>query len=250
VPESKTFVIDLHAHVLPGIDDGPVDQEASLALLEAAARDGTRVIAATPHLRRDFPNVHVERIAADCAQLRTAIPVEWELELVSGAEVDLVWALDASDEQLRMASYGGRGTDVLIETPYGWLPPTFEAAVLSVVERGYRVLLAHPELSQSLQERPGRLGPLVDWGVLVQVSAGSLLRHPKRSRSGRCANELIASGMGHVIASDAHSSGPWRPPGLAGALTAVRKRHAARANWMVTSAPAAILGGTALPPPS
>lgn len=51
------------------------------------------MIVATPHLRRDFPNVHVERIAADCAQLRTAIPVEWELELVSGAEVDRVWAL-------------------------------------------------------------------------------------------------------------------------------------------------------------
>ena len=115
-------MIDLHAHVLPGIDDGPADVEGSLALLHAAALAGTRVIAATPHLRRDFPRVRPEDIAASCATMQERIPADWDLQIVSGGEVDLGWAMRATDEQLRMASYGGRGTDLLVETPYGTSP--------------------------------------------------------------------------------------------------------------------------------
>ena len=107
----------MHAHVLPGIDDGPADLQESLALLRAAALSGTRIIAATPHLRRDFPRVRLEDIADSCLLLAEHVPRDWGLQIVSGGEVDLGWAMRATDEQLRLASYGGRGTDLLVETP-------------------------------------------------------------------------------------------------------------------------------------
>lgn len=239
-------MIDLHAHVLPGIDDGPPDMEQSLALLRVAALAGTRVIAATPHLRRDFPNVRVEDIASACARLQEQVPQDWDLRIVSGGEVDLGWSMQASDEQLRMASYAGAGTDMLVETPYGTPPELFEPPLMRLMDRGYRVLLAHPELNPGLQRSSERLDALIARGVLVQITGASLLPDPRRSRRSRLARRLLERGQVHVIASDAHS-GSWRPPGLRDAIEMVGRISPRRADWMVSAVPAAILGGEPLP---
>ena len=241
-------MIDLHAHVLPGIDDGPPDVEGSLALLRTAALAGTRVIAATPHLRRDFPRVRLEDVANSCMSMQEHVPPDWDLQIISGGEVDLGWAMRATDEQLRMASYGGRGTDLLVETPYGTSPRIFEPPLMALMNRGYRVLLAHPELNPGLQENPEHIPALVARGVLMQVTGASLLPDPRRSRRSRLARRLLEQGHAHVIASDAHSGGPRRPPGLTAALEVARAIAPERAEWMVTSAPAAILSGEPLPP--
>jgi len=240
-------VIDLHAHVLPGIDDGPSSMDESLALLRAAAIAGTRVIAATPHLRRDFPRVRVEEIARSCVLLQERMPDEWELEVVTGGEVDLQWAMRATKEQLRLASYSGLGTDLLVETPYGTSPRLFEPPIMRLIDQGYRVVLAHPELNTFLQESAAPLEALVERGVLVQITGASLLAG-RRSRRSRLARHLVKHGYAHVIASDTHSAGPRRPPGLGAAVEFARKIAPERASWMVTSAPAAILSGKPLPP--
>ena len=113
-----TGYFDIHAHVLPGIDDGPSDVEEALAMLRAAAYRGIASIVATPHLRADFPDVNVHELAGRCAELRAQLgAVAVDVELICGAEVALVWAIEASDEELRLASYGQRGGDLLIETP-------------------------------------------------------------------------------------------------------------------------------------
>jgi len=246
-PSSLQPVIDLHSHVLPGVDDGPPSMRESLVLLRVAALEGTRVLAATPHLRRDFPRVRVEDIARSCVLLQERIPDEWDLQLVSGAEVDLEWALRATQAQLRLASYGGRGTDLLVETPYGTSPLVFEPSIMRLMDHGYRILLAHPELNTFLHESVERLEGLVERGVLVQVTGASLLA-PRRSRRSRLARHLVKSGYAHVIASDAHSPGPRRPPGLTAAVEVARSIAPERADWMVTAAPAAILSGKPLPP--
>jgi protein-tyrosine phosphatase len=240
-------VIDLHTHVLPGVDDGPASVEDSLALLRVAARDGTTWLAATPHLRRDFPRVRVEDIARRCRELQAQIPEDLGVRIVGGAEVDLAWALRATSTQLRLASYAGRGTDLLVETPYGMSPEVFEPSIMRLMEQGYRVLLAHPELNTFLHEKVDRLEGLVERGVLVQITAASLLA-PKRSRRSRLARHLVEHGYAHVIASDAHAAGPRRPPGLTAAVEVARRIAPDRADWMVTSAPAAILAGKPLPP--
>jgi protein-tyrosine phosphatase len=170
------------------------------------------------------------------------------VELVPAGEVDVAWALSATPDQLRLASYGGRGTDLLVETPYGELPETFEELLFRLRALGFRILLAHPELSPSFQRDPRRLAELVRVGTLVQVTARSLtLKRGKAAR--RLAERLVSEGLAHVLASDAHSPGPWRPPVLSTGVAAADALSRGRGEWMVTAAPAAVLSGEPLPEP-
>jgi protein-tyrosine phosphatase len=240
-------VIDLHCHILPGIDDGPREIEDSIALLDSAARSGVRVVAATPHLRPDYPRVVVSELAERCERLARRLPPELAVDLVPAAEVDPMLAQGASDEELRLASYGQRGTDLLVETPYGGLPPNFEELLFAITVRGFRILLAHPERSPDFQSRPQRLEDLVRRGVLLQITAPALMSR-RRSASRRLALALIERGLAHVLASDAHSARGPRPPTLAEAVEVAARVDARRSRWMVEDAPAAILAGEPLPP--
>jgi protein-tyrosine phosphatase len=240
-------MIDLHSHVLPGIDDGPDELAESVEFLRAAAAQGTTVLAATPHARDDHPLVDLERLEADCASLNEQLPANTDITVIPAAEVDLLWAQRASDEELRLASFGQAGKDLLLETPYGELPDTFEALVFQVSVRGYRLLLAHPERNPTFQRDPLRLRELVDRGVLLQITLPALMRSDRRSRSRKLALDLVREGIAHNLASDAHSAGPWRPPDLRAGLAALADVAPLRAEWMVTEAPAAILAGEPLP---
>ena len=176
-------MIDLHAHVLPGIDDGPATVAEAVEAVAAAAREGVRMLAATPHVRPDHPAVRPAELghrtavlAEDCAAAGIA-----GLTLVSGGEIDLAWAQTADDEALAAASYGGRGLDLLVETPYGELPGGFEELVFRISARGFRVLLAHPERSPTLQRDTRRLQALVERGTLLQLTAAALASTDRRS---------------------------------------------------------------------
>jgi len=235
-------LIDLHAHLLPGLDDGAADDEVAMAMAAGFAAAGVGTIAATPHLRHDFPGVRPQEIPARVQRLRDRLAAAGvAIDVVSGGEVDLTWAQEASDETLRNVTYGARGSDLLVETPYGDLPPAFEELLFRVRARGFRVLLAHPERNPSFQRDPQRLGRLVDDGTLLQITAASLVKG-RRSRHGALGHALIAEGRAHVIASDAH--GVAGRASLADALAALSEP---RARWMVTDAPAAILEGVPLP---
>jgi protein-tyrosine phosphatase len=241
-------VIDLHCHILPGIDDGPATIAHSLELARELAAAGVRTVAATPHLRDDHPAVRAAEIADRCEELQRSLAAAGiDLEVMPGAEVDLVRALESTDEELRLASFGQRGKDLLLEAPYGPLPTSFEEQVFMLSVRGYRILLAHPERNPSLQRDPERVSDLVRRGVLLQVTAQALLPRPLASRSRELARSLVAGGMAHVLASDAHgSSGRGR---LSAGVAEARALVGAYADWMVEEAPAAILAGEALPAP-
>jgi protein-tyrosine phosphatase len=243
------MLIDLHAHVLPGIDDGPQTMAGAVNVAAAAAQEGVTVLAATPHVRPDHPAVRPAELAARTGELAAECAAAGvELELVPAGEVDLVWAQTAADGDLAAASYGGHGRDILIETPYGELPPGFEELLFRVEARGFRVLLAHPERSPTFQRTPARIRPLVDRGVLLQVTAAALTSHDRRSRSRRLAHALLDEGAAHVIATDRHGPGVDRA-GLRAGVDAAERAAGARALWMATDAPAAILAGDPLPPP-
>jgi protein-tyrosine phosphatase len=229
-------MIDLHCHLLPGLDDGPASEEGSLALAAEIAAGGVKTLAATPHLRADFPEVRVLELAERVDALRAKV----DLELVSGGEVDVLWAQNASDEELRAATYGARGKDLLVETPYGELPGMLEDLLFKIRVRGFRILLAHPERNPSFQADPARLERLVDGGTLVQLTASSIVGG---GRAAKLSQRLIAGGNAHVIAGDMHRAG-GRRASLTDAVAAVGERG----RWMVTDAPAAILAGEPLPP--
>jgi protein-tyrosine phosphatase len=241
-------VIDLHAHVLPGIDDGPYDLHDAVALSAAAVRDGIRTMAATPHIRPDHPGVRPRELEARVESLQLALRrAGVALEVVQGGELDLVLGLDADDEVLRAVSLGGHGTDLLVETPYGAIPPAFDAQLFRLAARGYRLLLAHPERNPTLQRSPERLARIVERGVLLQVTAGALASGAFRSRSRKLALDLVREGLAHVIATDTHAARGSRSPALRAGVKAAARVAPERAEWMVTEAPAAILAGEPLP---
>jgi protein-tyrosine phosphatase len=169
---------------------------------------------------------------------------------VQGGEVGVQWGVHASDEELRAGSFGARGTDLLVETPYGALTDGFEQLLLSLAGRGYRLLLAHPENNATFQSDPERLRELVRAGVLLQVTARSLIRPDHRKGPRPLAESVVRSGHAHVLASDAHSGRELRPPALgAGREAAAALVGEARARWLVEDAPAAVLAGDPLPEP-
>lgn len=241
-------MIDLHCHLLPGIDDGPSEARDSVAIADAAFADGVTVIAATPHARDDHPAVVASQLEDRCSHLRNVLRVhEVPVRVVSGAEVDLAWALGASEQDLIDVSYGGQGTDVLVETPHGLLPPGFEDRLMDVfVRRGMRVLLAHPERSRVYQAEPRRLARLVEQGVLLQVTAQALVPG-NRGASAKLARALVSEGAAHVIATDAHRA--EMRASLSDALQGVGRGDQHRARWMVEDVPAAILAGQPIPAP-
>ena len=233
--------------MLPGIDDGPATPEESAELLAALAADGVDVVAATPHLRSDFPAVRPAELRGRIADLRAALAGQPGPVVMPAGEVSLPWAIAASDEDLLLVTFGQNGRYVLIETPYGPANTRFEEALMNLRLRGVRIVLAHPERNRTYQDAPQRLGALIGRGVLVQINASSLLSTKRGSRSRQLARALLREGAAHVIASDAHSAA-WRPPRLTEAVAAARAIAGPRADWMVQDAPEAILAGADLPP--
>jgi protein-tyrosine phosphatase len=242
-------MIDLHCHILPAVDDGPRLIEQSVELARLLERDGVRAAVATPHLRDDHPGVLAGELADRCRLLEEELRrAGVKLQIVPGGEVDIVWGLEAQEDDLRRVSFAQRGKDLLVETPYGPLPSNFEELLFRLTVKGYRILLAHPERNPSFQEDPKRLAALVRRGVLTQVTATSLFGRARHSRSGRLAKWLMREGIVHVLASDAH--GPDIPGrvSLLAALRVVRELVGPSADWLVTDAPAAVLAGEPLPP--
>lgn len=205
---------DLHFHLLPGVDDGPADMEASLELARAAVAEGTRTIVVTPHARSDLGLTDAVEIHARVIELRCALAdARIQLELHCGAELghELVGRMRQSE--LELIAQGPSGARwVLVETPFEGIGGDFHDATAELRERGFGVLVAHPERSADadLDGAAGLRAELAA-GSLAQLNALSLTGgHGEEACS--AAWELIAEGLIAVIASDAH--GPTRPPAL------------------------------------
>ena len=157
-------------------------------------------------------------------------------------------AIDMSDAELRLVTLGGNGRDLLIEAPYAPLTAMFDTVLDDLRARGFRLTLAHPERNSTIQEEPERLASLVNHGVLIQVTGGSLAR-PRRSRARKLALRILSRRWCHVLASDSHGLELQRP-NLRETLRIAEREQAAppeELRWMVDAAPAAILAADELP---
>jgi protein-tyrosine phosphatase len=231
-------LIDLHSHVLPGLDDGVKTIEEALALCAAAAADGVEVIAATPHVRHDYPTTP-EQMEDALAAVRAANPA---LQVISGGELDLA-ELDRPKDELARFGLGGTRW-LLVETPYWGWPLDITERLFQLRLQGFGVVLAHPERNADIQERPELLDPLVAGGTLVQLTAASVDGRlgPRPARSAR---ELIDRGLAHLIASDAHAP-EIRAVGLGAAFASLRDEELAR--WLTDDVPLSILQDVETPP--
>lgn len=166
-------MIDLHCHLLPGIDDGPQTVEGSLALARVAAELGTHTIVATPHVSWRYGNdsATIDRLAAE---IDTAVSeAGLALEVVAGAEVAMTRIPELSTKE-RSALALGEGPWLLLEPPFSSVLSGLEQLVLELEAEGHRVLLAHPERCQAFHRDTELLESLVHEGVLVSITAGSL----------------------------------------------------------------------------
>jgi protein-tyrosine phosphatase len=242
-------MIDLHAHVLPGVDDGPASMPAALALVEAAAAAGTSTIVATPHVDLRF-GLEAGRIAASTSGLQAALDAAGVgVHVLSGAEIALERLIDLPPWELDALGLGG-GPYLLVEAPLRRLPGEFDWPIRSLLEDGTRrVLIAHPERSPAFHADPARLVRLVDEGALCQVTTGAIT-----GAFGAVirdfALDLVRAGLVHDLASDAHDLAR-RPPGLGPALAALAAEGLATEDeqrWLTEAVPAAIIAGEDPPP--
>jgi protein-tyrosine phosphatase len=240
-------VIDLHSHILPGLDDGSPDIEVSVAMARRAVSEGTKVMVGTPHVSLEYRVAPAglralsERLTAALAE--RGIP----LVVLSGAELDLA-RLPELDEAELAASVIADGPYLLVESPYSRAMPFLEEQLFTLRTKGYRPVLAHPERCPLFQKEPERLGALVRQGILCSVTASSMEgRFGKTAR--RFTLELFREGMVHDVASDAHDAA-GRPPGLGRGFESLDEELpglAEQREWYALDAPDAIVRGDPLP---
>jgi protein-tyrosine phosphatase len=140
-------VIDLHSHVLPGLDDGAADLDEAVAMCRAAAEDGIEVLAATPHVRDDYPTTP-DQMEQALAALRAAAGDS--VRLVAGGEIDL-GRLDLPREELARFALAGNPKYLLVETPYGGWPLDLPEKLFRLQAEGFTPVLAHPERNAEVQ---------------------------------------------------------------------------------------------------
>ncbi len=238
-------MIDLHCHILPGIDDGAAELADSVDMARQAAEDGIEAICATPHIRHDH-DVHIQEVEDRVADLgaeleRRGVPVS----VIAGGEVaeNVIEGLEA--DELRRVTLGD-GPWVLLEPAFGPLSDSLHLRVRHLAERGYRSLIAHPE--RHLSEAHGeRLAALVREGALVQATADFFLRE----ETAPYMLELAQRGLVHVLGSDSHSARIGRPVHLSAALEVLGEVELLRPHldWIDELAPAAIVRGEELEAP-
>ena len=237
-------MIDLHTHILHGVDDGPRAIEGSLALARALVAAGVHTAAATPHVREDFPT-STSLISQRVRELRSALVSNGvPLDIRPGAEVALDRVRGLTAGELRGYGLGGDTRYLLLEMPYfGW-PLELSARVRDLRELGVRPVLAHPERNPDVQEAPApRLAPLVKEGAIVQVTAASVDGR-LGAAARKAAAELFDDGLVHLVASDAHAPDSQRLA-IAPAVASLADEGLAR--WLSEEAPGAVLAGDELP---
>lgn len=241
-------MIDIHSHILPGLDDGAQSMDQSVELARAAAAGGTRRMVATPHVDSTY-GFDPLPIGPLCGELNATLAREQiPLAVLPGAEIALP-RLGDMDEQVLRELCLGRAGHLLVETPYSGAVPSLEEALFAVQVRGMTPVLAHPERSSALQGDLARVRGLVERGVLLSIDAGSMAGR-FGSRAETTALGFLSEGLVHNVASDAHDL-EGRPPDLLGGFEAAERTLpgiAAQASWYTHDAPAAMLAGTALPP--
>ena len=199
--------VDLHCHLLPGVDDGAATLEDALAHARRLDAEGVRHVACTPHVKAAaFPRVHPEEIAARTAGLQRAIEAEGlRVRLHAGGEVAHEDALALPPPALELVAQGPRGGRwILLESPFGGFGDDFVEAAERLTGLGYGLLLAHPERAAGvLGEGRERIEALRAAGALLQVNVCSLLgQHGLAVQEAAAA--LVRSGTAFCLASDGH----------------------------------------------
>ena len=199
--------VDLHCHLLPGLDDGAANLDDTVRHARRLEAEGVRDVACTPHIKRSyFPDVAVRELAARREAAQTAIAeAGLRVRLHPGGELAHPDALALAPEELALIAQGPLDARwLLLECPFEGIRDEFVAAAERLERLGYGLLLAHPERSDGLgQNGLARLRPLLERGALLQVNVCSLLgNHGLVAQE--AATRLVRGGWAYCLASDGH----------------------------------------------
>lgn len=240
-------MIDLHSHILPGIDDGADTLETALEMARIAVAEGTEILACTPHIVRGVYDNSSSNIMPAIAELQRALDDNGiDLRLISGADVhvraDLLKLLQSKEiPTLDGSNY------FLFEPPHHVCPPNIAALAGMLLSAGYVPVLTHPERLSWIERDYKIITDLDDMGVAMQITAQSLTGG-FGSGVERWALRMLDEGRIDIIASDAHSP-KHRPPGLQKAHALITKSIGAEAaDQMVLHNPRRMLNSEPLPP--
>lgn len=218
--------------------------DEALEAARAAVAAGVTVLAATPHVRHDFPTT-AERMEHALADVRGALARESiPLDLRGGGELDIEWMRRLEPDDLRRFGLAGNPGYVLVELPHRGWPLGLRELVFELAVARVTPVFAHPELNPELQDAPERLRELVDAGALVQVTASSLDGR-YGSRPQQTALALLDAELVQLVASDSHGAN-LRGFDLSAAVARIGDEALAR--WLVHDVPAAIAGNATIPP--
>ena len=237
-------MIDLHCHILPGVDDGAKSLEESLLMARRAVEDGIHTIVATPHTLNGIYINSAREVTPKVASLQETLSKKHiKLQLYVGADVHLC------PHMLELIESGDAGTInnarkyILLEFPSQVVPPKVKDEIFSLKLNGITPIISHLERNPVIQHNIDILYEFIRMGALCQVTAMSITGD-FGGIAMQCAERLLRHRMVHVIASDAHSS-KSRPPVLSQAVEAAAEilENYDDAERMVTEVPAAILSG-------
>jgi protein-tyrosine phosphatase len=236
-------VIDLHSHVLAGLDDGARTWEESVELARHAVSVGVTAIAATPHVREDYPTT-ADAMERGVAEVRARLEEsDIPVQILPGGEIAVEEIDRRSPDELRRFGLAGNPGYLLVETPYYGLPLDFEDRLFRLRALGITPVLAHPERNADLRDDRALISRIVSAGALLQVTADSLIGGAGR-RAKDAARALVDSGLAHCVASDSHGPQIGRA-GLESVSAEVG--DPALAAWLTCGVPEAIVSGTPLP---
>ncbi|MDR0293601.1 MAG: hypothetical protein LBH95_05550 [Oscillospiraceae bacterium] len=208
-------MVDLHSHILPGLDDGPEDAGESLSMVLAELNDGVQTIVLTPHFRTDIadPDSFLRHRRKAYELLCGDLPA-LGVKLLTGAEAAFSPAL----LEMEIGLFCIEGTNnILIELPPDHYPPLTRKVFYELRTRGITPVIAHVERYPYFLRDPGQLALLIRGGAYAQINAGSLLCG---GHTARTALHMLKSNLAHAVATDTHSMKD-RPPMLGRAMKLV-----------------------------
>ena len=210
-------MIDIHAHILPSIDDGPETIEESIELCKVAEEDGIKTIVATPHSKDGVYETKSVEILKAVDTLNSQLKENRiDVKILPGAEIHISEGLVESIKNGDVLTINNGGKFILFELPFVFIPPGTDKFIFNLKSNGIVPIIAHAERITAFQRKPELVDQLVKIGARVQINAHCLT---KRAIPGerKCAEWLLKNRLVHFIASDVHSLN-GRPPILSKAL--------------------------------
>ncbi len=240
-------MIDIHSHILPGVDDGSQSFEESVEMLRASVDDGVKAIVATPHMFSQLSKIkaieNFRRLFSDFKLKVDALNLG--IEIIQGSENYFTTELKEKLNEFPDILTINHGDYFLLEFPMNFIFPGTKDFIFDILNEGYIPVICHPERNTDIQANPSVLYEFLVAGALCQLDAGSI-RGDFGSNSRDAANTLLKYNLVHAIASDCHDV-RQRPPGLSGMKKVLQWIEDEKMDLFLKYIPAAMINNEGIP---